>query len=138
MQCHIGWAGNGKRCGIDTDSDGHPDDELVLEDNQIFAADNCRYVPNSGQEDADGDGIGDSCDEDADNDAVLNPSDNCPLHHNPQQEDTDRDGSDGYGDVCDNCPAIFNPDQRDIDGDGTGDACDNDMDNDGGYLMNFI
>ncbi|KAK0074870.1 hypothetical protein PV325_007692 [Microctonus aethiopoides] len=135
-QCHIGWAGNGVNCGIDTDSDGHPDEVLILENNKIFAADNCRVVPNSGQEDADNDGIGDSCDDDADNDGVLNTSDNCPLHHNPRQEDTDRDGPDGYGDVCDNCPSVFNPDQRDIDGDELGDACDNDMDNDG--ILNHL
>ncbi|XP_053597826.1 cartilage oligomeric matrix protein isoform X2 [Microplitis demolitor] len=130
-QCHIGWAGNGVKCGVDSDSDGHPDEELILENNEIFPADNCRYVPNSGQEDSDNDGYGDSCDDDSDNDGVLDSSDNCPFHHNPKQEDTDREGADGHGDACDNCPSKFNIDQKDTDGDGIGDACDNDKDNDG-------
>lgn len=129
-KCKIGWAGDGLRCGMDSDMDGWPDERLPC-DGERCAADNCVYVPNSGQEDADGDGMGNACDPDADNDGVLNDPDNCPLHHNPEQTDSERGGGDKQGDACDNCPMVMNVDQMDTDKDGLGDACDEDIDNDG-------
>ncbi|XP_017791439.1 PREDICTED: cartilage oligomeric matrix protein [Habropoda laboriosa] len=129
-KCRVGWAGDGLVCDLDRDNDGIPDRNLRCHERRC-RMDNCPRTPNSGQEDADNDGIGDACDSDADNDGVLNSSDNCPLISNPGQEDTDRDGPDSIGDVCDNCPLVRNPKQEDTDDDGIGDACDNDMDNDG-------
>jgi hypothetical protein len=67
--------------------------------------DNCPGTANAGQEDADGDSIGDACDA-------------CP---NDATNDADADG------VCedvDNCPGVFNPGQTDSDGDGLGNNCD--------------
>lgn len=97
----------------------------------VGLCDNCPADFNPGQEDTDGDLIGDRCDPctDLDGDGFGNPGfpnlcalDNCVFTPNPLQTDSD---GDGLGDACDNCPGVANPDQADADFDGVGNACDN-------------
>jgi hypothetical protein len=76
----------------DIDGDGVPDH-----------LDTCPEIPDPGQADRDGDGVGDTCNDafDADGDEWSDQLDNCPLDANPDQ--SNRDG-DGAGDVCDAFP----------------------------------
>jgi len=103
---------DGPWCLPDVDGDGIPDD-----------GDNCPWLANPGQADADQDDVGDACD--------LCPE---PNHLSPcgnfccADEDGDgiagslRDGWWPGGD--DNCPILPNAGQADADGDLVGDACD--------------
>uniref|UniRef100_A0A452S3U7 Thrombospondin 3 n=1 Tax=Ursus americanus TaxID=9643 RepID=A0A452S3U7_URSAM len=147
--CNVGWAGNGNVCGTDTDIDGYPDQALpCMDNNKHCKQDNCLLTPNSGQEDADNDGVGDQCDDDADGDGIKNVEHKpCPWTRWILWREGGRlaqrgDCRHGHGDEVrawwpgvqgrpdflspqDNCRLFPNKDQQNSDTDSFGDACDN-------------
>lgn len=87
-----GWIceeGEPTECIADTDEDGRPD-----------AEDNCPEVVNPGQENNDGDEMGNACDDDDDNDGVLDVDDDCPLVRGTLANGC-REGSDVGNDTAD-------------------------------------
>lgn len=100
-------------CMGDSDSDGILNFKRL--NGQTEVLDNCPDTPNPGQEDFDGDGLGDACDDDIDADEVQNSRDNCFWR--PDEE--------LYGVSFPTYLDEANADQKDRDRDGQGDACDN-------------
>ena len=118
-------------------------------DGVVDVMDNCPDHYNPGQQDGDGNGVGDACDVtiDTDGDGITDTQDNCPTVYNPRADIPDGLGqyvpiicadnvttnatsqcdvdSDGKGDACDNCPTVDNVGWTDTDSDGVGDSCDN-------------
>ena len=141
--------GLGDSCDCDVDGDGVANPlasntgvvSATVSCPAVAAADNCLFVSNADQFDADGDGQGDACDGDQDADGVLNAVDNCATAANSDQANNDKDSegdvcdsdddNDGALDGADNCPLAANPTQIDQDGDQVGNVCDTDLDGDG-------
>jgi hypothetical protein len=116
------------RRSADVDGDGIPDDgsgglgKACSNGQTTGCDDNCPTVVNPGQENFDGDALGDACDNctyHANTDGTSPFTRNSPLDPRPTLFQIDSDG-DGLGDACD----------PDLDGDGTANSLDDDSDGD--------
>ncbi len=140
----------GDVCDDDDDND-NLDDVIELNDDDGFTT--SQFNP-----DSDGDGVDDG-NEDLDKDGAVTVDQNGdPVETNPNDDDSDNDGlkdgeedinnngsidegetsplkedsdDDTVNDKDDNCPVSSNSGQLNFDGDSMGDACDDDIDNDG-------
>ena len=143
----------GDACDDDDDNDGMFDGEEFLngtdpldpdtdDDGVLDGQDVCPTVPDPGQQDSDGDNLGNACDLDDDNDGLFDP-DEAAHGTNPLDPDSDDDGlrdgfevargtnplaSDTDGDGVSDLVEVrkgMNPLDADSDDDGVGDAADN-------------
>ncbi len=135
------WGIDARTTGLVMFSAGDSDGDGIAD-----ATDNCPFVANANQADANNDGIGSAC-TDTDHDGRIDLNDNCPSTFNPAQIDTDSDGTgdacdsgegeggggdgddgdtdgDGVLDNSDNCPGVANANQADTNSDGVGNACE--------------
>lgn len=88
----VGWISTSEN---DIEGDGCSDTDIDS-DGYVDQRDNCPSTSNPGQEDLDGDSIGDLCDLDEDGDGIANVDDGCPrdlaLWDSTEMNDWDRDG----------------------------------------------
>lgn len=142
--------GDGDPTNDQSDTDARPNylDDDDDGDGVLTCAEDANDDDDPTNDDADGDGTPNYLTNDSDGDCALRVTvptiqcndlvDACPFVDEDANGYMDTDGcpepdrdGDGEPDDIDNCPDNANPDQEDLDGDDAGDACDDDIDEDG-------